>query len=212
MAKKKRQKKKYLVVLLILLLLAILFSCFKYDKAIVLIINSLRNVRLDNVFLWLAGARLPYIGFGLLVLILMTLLFTFEKKRRWLPHLWIGFFLTVGITFFLKAVTTRIRPYLALSLATPLKALGSSFPSAHAAVAFFVLPLLGKEYPRFKYVWLVFACLITFSRVYFSLHYLSDVIAGAILGYVIGLFFVKIEEKYGHGKKLYEKLKRRKRK
>jgi len=41
---------------------------------------------------------------------------------------------------------------------------------------------------------------------------LSDVIAGAILGYVIGLFFVKIEEKYGHGKKLYEKLKRRKRK
>jgi undecaprenyl-diphosphatase len=44
--------------------------------------------------------------------------------------------------------------------------------------------------------WLGFAILVAFSRVYFGVHYLSDVIAGAFIGYLIGYLAMNLEEKY----------------
>ena len=71
---------------------------------------------------------------------------------------------------------------------------------------FSALPVLSKEFKKLKYAWLVFACLVAFSRVYFGLHYLSDVLGGAIIGYLIGWGIVIIEEEKGWGKKLMKKL------
>ena len=72
-------------------------------------------------------------------------------------------------------------------------------------LVFAALPLLNKEFKKFRYIWLAFAILIGLSRAYFGVHYLSDVFSGAIIGYLIGLSMVLLEEKYGIGLKLMRK-------
>ena len=61
-------------------------------------------------------------------------------------------------------------------------------------LAFCAIPFLSKEFPKFKYFWIAFASLIAFSRVYFGVHFLSDVIAGGLIGYLIGWFVLKTEK------------------
>jgi membrane-associated phospholipid phosphatase len=68
------------------------------------------------------------------------------------------------------------------------------------------------EFPRLKKFWVVLACLIAFSRVYFGLHFLSDVIIGGVIGYGIGALMVKLEKEKRFGEKAYKKLFGRKKK
>ena len=60
----------------------------------------------------------------------------------------------------------------------------TSFPSGHSATAFGVAILLALLYPRWRFVALVGALLIAFSRLVLAQHYMSDVIAGSFLGIV----------------------------
>jgi len=79
-----------------------------------------------------------------------------------------------------------------------------SFPSFHTAIVFCALPIIKKEFTKFWYFWLIFAILVSFSRVYFGVHYFSDILFGAFLGYLIGLLLIKLEEKYSFTKKLFK--------
>src|SRR3989344_3278380 len=63
-------------------------------------------------------------------------------------------------------------------------------------VTFFALPVIDREFPRIKIFWIVFALLIIFSRLYFGVHFLSDVVAGALLGYLSGFLFVRTWENH----------------
>lgn len=61
-----------------------------------------------------------------------------------------------------------------------------SFPSAHAMNVFGQATLFSLLYPK-RTVWFVLvASLIAFSRVYVGVHYPLDVMAGAVLGGIIG--------------------------
>ncbi len=63
-----------------------------------------------------------------------------------------------------------------------------SFPSGHAARAFlFAILALGLGPAWFGILLIIWAPLVTFSRVVTGVHYLSDVIAGAIIGIFAGL-------------------------
>jgi undecaprenyl-diphosphatase len=73
-------------------------------------------------------------------------------------------------------------------------------------MVFCTVPILSKEFPKFKYVWVVFASLVGLSRVYFGLHFMSDVIAGALIGYLIGMIVVGYEKEKGFGEKVAEKI------
>jgi len=185
---------------------------FLYDYSIIQFISLLRNVFLTQ-FLFVFG----FMSNVVILFFFLTSLFLWqEHKRRWILPLWCSLFFSVVISYGLKFLIKRPRPFLTFSdiqvLAIALKqsylTWSTSFPSAHAMVVFSALPVLDKEFPRFKYVWLLFAIIIAFSRVYFGVHYLSDVLVGGMLGYGIGLLFVKIEEKYSYGKKLVKKIKK----
>lgn len=62
-----------------------------------------------------------------------------------------------------------------------------SFPSGHGALAFGAAAISGR---RALYLW---AGLVSVSRLILGLHYLSDVVAGAILGWLIGSIAAKYE-------------------
>jgi undecaprenyl-diphosphatase len=57
-----------------------------------------------------------------------------------------------------------------------------SFPSKHAAGGFALAVVLCGFQPMAGWFFLIWACILAFSRVFVRLHYLSDVVAGAALG------------------------------
>jgi len=68
-----------------------------------------------------------------------------------------------------------------------------SFPSGHAARSFFIAVIASGLSP----VWLAiilwaWAPLVALARVAMGVHYVSDVVAGAIVGCVFGLIFLQI--------------------
>jgi undecaprenyl-diphosphatase len=57
-----------------------------------------------------------------------------------------------------------------------------SFPSGHATTGFAVSMALALLWPRWKWGFIIFAVSIAISRLIVNAHFLSDVIAGAVVG------------------------------
>lgn len=205
------KKKVFIAGLVVAIILTII--AFLYDAQIIGFIESLRTGFLDYGFISVAFASNVFIIFFFL-----TALFLWrEHKRRWILPLWLSGCLSIAISYLIKVLVARPRPFQA-GLVSPLEigvyfikenflTWNLSFPSFQSMLVFCALPVLSKEFRKFKYVWLVFACLVAFSRAYFGLHYMSDVLAGAIIGYLIGSLMVYIEEKYDLGLILMKRLK-----
>lgn len=73
---------------------------------------------------------------------------------------------------------------------------GYSFPSSHASNhfamgVFFYLIFLGI-YRKYAFLFLVWAAIIAFAQVYVGVHYPIDVLAGALLGTIIGYLFYRL--------------------
>ena len=64
---------------------------------------------------------------------------------------------------------------------------GFSFPSGHSAAAFCAVGVLyGAKIKRLLWPSFILACLIAFSRLYLYVHFPTDVLAGALCGFLIG--------------------------
>jgi undecaprenyl-diphosphatase len=61
-----------------------------------------------------------------------------------------------------------------------------SFPSGHAITAFAVALSLGSFYPEIMLLLLLLVANVAISRVIVGMHYVSDVVAGAGLGALLG--------------------------
>ena len=69
--------------------------------------------------------------------------------------------------------------------------LWNGMPSGHTTTAFALAFSLSVLYPRLRVLWFAFALLLGASRVMVGAHYLSDVCAGAILGWLTVHLFMK---------------------
>jgi undecaprenyl-diphosphatase len=68
-----------------------------------------------------------------------------------------------------------------------------SFPSGHAARAFLIAAVAAPLAPAWLVVVLwIWAPLVSLARVAMGVHYLSDVVAGAILGAIVGVIGLQI--------------------
>lgn len=66
-----------------------------------------------------------------------------------------------------------------------------SFPSGHSATSFAVAAVLAARWPRAAWAFYLGAALVAAGRVVGGSHYPSDVVGGALLGLVAGLFLVR---------------------
>ena len=89
----------------------------------------------------------------------------------------------------LKHLFARVRP---CNVDTTVELLikrpkGFSFPSGHSAAAFCAVGVLyGAKMKKLLWTAFVLACLIAFSRLYLYVHFPTDVLAGALCGFLIG--------------------------
>ena len=202
-------KKKKIGVIIGIIVFMAFFASLYFDEILIKGASLLRNNLLNNFFLVVTLASSTILIF----FILTSLLLWEDRKRRWIFPLWLTLGFSSFIGLILKVIIQRARPF-QLGLVSLLPNLQKashyvwnfSFPSSHAILAFCALPILSKEFPKLKWVWIGFAILIAFSRVYFGVHFVSDVIAGGLIGYVTGMLIVKLEEDNQFGKRVYEKI------
>ena len=116
-----------------------------------------------------------------------VLLAVFDSSNReaWLVCAFLGP-IAIGLNYAIKVVVKRPRPV--LEGLPPLGGAPSSlsFPSAHATSSFAVATAMTRVDPLGALAF-VLAFALALGRPYLGMHYPSDVLAGAVLGVLLGL-------------------------
>ncbi|MDD6094638.1 MAG: phosphatase PAP2 family protein [Clostridia bacterium] len=136
---------------------------------------------------------------GLFLIAVAVLFLCFKKARK--TGIMMGAALLLGLIIgngILKNVFMRVRPYElegALRNAEQLLShapTDPSFPSGHSLACFECATVLMYRDKRFGIPALVLAVAVALSRIYLYIHFPTDVIAGAILGIIIGVLAIVI--------------------
>ena len=109
------------------------------------------------------------------------------RRKQWLASAAIGP-AAIGLNFGIKLMVKRPRP--SLEGLPPLGGAPSSlsFPSAHATASFAAATAMSRFAPELKPALFGAATAMAVTRPYLGMHYPSDVVAGALLGSVLGRF------------------------
>jgi undecaprenyl-diphosphatase len=167
---------------------------YQIDVAILYFLNqTIANPVFDKFFVFITDVKNWYLTYIVLFLI------CFFKGGR-IGKLACGFMILLIITsdqissHFLKNLFERVRPCNVLpDLRTLLGCSGTlSFPSSHAVNNFAAAAFFAKIFPKYKWVLFISAFCVAISRPYLGLHYPSDTLGGAIIGFVIGYIFALI--------------------
>lgn len=108
-----------------------------------------------------------------------------KRRRQWVTGGLVGP-LAVGVNYAIKLAVGRERPL--LDEHPPLAKAPSklSFPSAHATSSVAAATALGRVEPRARPALFTLAGAICIGRPYLGMHYPSDVLAGAAIGFALG--------------------------
>jgi undecaprenyl-diphosphatase len=152
---------------------------------------------LDQILPWLT-----YLGSHFAVIFFIVLSWILTKRKEILRPLILLYAIQSAVIYSLKFLVQRQRPFLFLDMASKLskgpgEILDPSFPSAHTAFAFMMATLMAGRFPRYRVIFFIGAAFIGWTRIYLDLHFPSDVIAGAVLGYGITKVFLKISSPRG---------------
>jgi len=132
-------------------------------------------------------------GNGIGVMIICCTIFLLDKTRRrdliFVAASSLGAGLVANLV---KMSIVRVRPYAYSFDGTVRETFGpwlesTAFPSGHTTTAVGLAMALGLLYPRARGLFIALAVSVGVYRVCVGAHFLSDVFAGAALGYVVGL-------------------------
>lgn len=137
------------------------------------------------------------------VLALAILLWSmFDARVRWrlfTNTLWImaaqGLLIEV-----LKHVFARLRPDESLGVTIfcgPTLTDGDfGFPSGHATASFALAVIFSAYYPRWRWLFIVGACLVSLARVQMGRHFLGDTLAGGVTGWYLATLLLPVLWRY----------------
>jgi len=145
---------------------------------------------LDQILPWLT-----YLGSHFAVILFIILSWIITKQRKILRRFVLLYAIQSAIIYGLKFLIQRQRPLFFLEMASKLskgpgEILDPSFPSGHAVYAFMMATLLATWFPRYRVIFFIVAGFIGWTRIYLGLHYPTDVVVGAFLGYGITKLFL----------------------
>ncbi len=170
----------------------------QWDRELFVYLNTLNTGFLDNF--WLVVTQIEnWIPLYLIIFILFWKNFT-QKKAMLAIMLTFSTLATILVlTGVVKSFVGRLRPSNTPELETLIRVLQTptdfSFWSGHAAtsmaITVFVVSVL-KHKMRWSYLFFIWPFLFTTSRIFVGVHYPSDLLVGATVGTVIGLFFYKL--------------------
>jgi len=183
-----------------ILVFLILLLSVSQDVAVVHLDDDIRygvqNIWGDNlnrtiIFITDIGAE-----FSVFVsLILVIIYFVRRKQSIYIRFYFTGLFGSIVLYEIIKELIGRPRPHTML-----ISELAKSFPSGHATIAtviswfvyLTIVPQISSKYRGLLVaICLLYPALMSFTRVYLNVHYLSDVMAGIALGTAWMLFLSK---------------------
>lgn len=191
---------------------------FLFDQKVIDTVRLYASPEMDRFMLFITEMGSTFM-LGLLLVISMIWLFV-KRKNLWVM---LCYFITVAggglLNFWLKSFFERERP----NVNRIMEADGFSFPSGHSMGSMTYYGFLGYLVMRSKYKplsklgWVILfglvILLIGISRIYFGVHYPSDVLAGYMAGSVwlvlcislLEIFYLYKEKKYQSPKSMQKK-------
>lgn len=185
--------------LVILLISLFIFSVITYtvvdsDSRVIKIDHVINNAisinhipLLDNVMLFITKLGNPFEA--LLIFLVLSWFILNNKKKKEFYIFTIASALGMELPEIIKVILERIRPNSTLLIERSF-----SFPSGHATIAtiflisslILVAPLIKNKISQliFSFSVSIIFPLVAFSRIYLSVHWTSDVIAGIFLGII----------------------------
>ena len=161
------------------------------------LINAMNNLNISILFFLnqFNSEVVVFVTNMIYVFVLIVLYLSYRKGIKYFALNSFWFLLLYGFTEIMKQITQVSRlciTYPDLNMVLYHISSSLSFPSRHTAFAFFllaILPSVMKRTKNFKIIYYggVMATLaISISRIVLGVHYPSDVIAGAIIGFAFG--------------------------
>lgn len=134
-----------------------------------------------------------FLGFSLYPMVLFVLYLTYKENKNLEYKTLLSLVFAYIASLIIKYSLQIPRPYEYLdNIIITETSSNSSFPSSHTTVAF-AASEISPKYVNLLRVW---ALMIGLSRIVLGMHYLTDIIAGAILGILISRLFSKWDMAY----------------
>lgn len=177
------ETKKFVNVVLVIGIVLFCISLF-FDNQIINAIPSLRSEIIDAIAQGLAVIN------RVVILVVVSLMLC--KKRTQIRDWCLVYLGGSAVAWALKELIQRPRPFETGAITPLVEATGYAFPSGHATVLFAAFPLLVTAYPSYRWLILVIAMILILTRVYLGIHYISDIIGGAVIGIVVSQIMLAI--------------------
>jgi len=168
----------------------------EWDKELLLFLNSLNTPFLDFIMYWISD-KFIWIPFYLLLLILII-----KKYKIRTIYVLVGVAILITLSditshYGFKEVFQCLRPCHNESLKPYIHLVNNtcggqySFISSHAAntfaLALYVIQTIGHKYKFIPPLIILWACIVSYSRIYLGVHFPFDVLCGALVGSAFGL-------------------------